>query len=208
MIFIEKVKKTMALWGSIIRIYASRDYRLIRPLRKTTCGFPLSTWTPSLFKPTVSTLFFPTSPFSFNICSYLCFSSHFLIILCCKIPLLQNKLHFFLIHVGFLSFTNTKAFFIYRLNMEYKALMPNYECLLFGKLSCSDPFKILMFYWLFSGFLSEYCTEYLGWSKYHKYKMQKYMLLTDLDDTLYPLSSGLSKACTKNIEGTAIFIIL
>lgn len=34
------------------------------------------------------------------------------------------------------------------------------------------------------------------------------MLLTDLDDTLYPLSSGLSKACTKNIEGTAIFFIL
>lgn len=28
------------------------------------------------------------------------------------------------------------------------------------------------------------------------------MFLTDLDDTLYPMSSGLNSACRKNIEGT------
>ncbi|KAH0973966.1 hypothetical protein GBA52_015865 [Prunus armeniaca] len=36
-------------------------------------------------------------------------------------------------------------------------------------------------------------------------QMPKYeCLLCDLDDTLYPSSSGMSKQCTKNIEGTAI----
>lgn len=66
-----------------------------------------------------------------------------------------------------------------------QAQMQKYECLLFGK-----PFSFIKFMCQFR-FLLDF------WPFFFK--------LADLDDTLYPLSSGIAKECRKNIEGTSIW---
>lgn len=62
---------------------------------------------------------------------------------------------------------------------------PKYECLLFGK----------ALYLLYVLLTREDCLVYL----FLKVLLPQF---ADVDDTLYPLSSGISAQCTKNIIGT------
>lgn len=58
----------------------------------------------------------------------------------------------------------------------------SYECLLFGNPSTQKLcFEKLIIEYILNGY---------------------FLLFSDLDDTLYPLSSGLATACRENIEGT------
>ena len=65
---------------------------------------------------------------------------------------------------------------------------PRYECLLFGK-KCCVMCDSITYRKIRSNYNNFFSCLYL------------YFFPIDLDDTLYPLSSGLSEACANNIIG-------
>lgn len=65
-----------------------------------------------------------------------------------------------------------------------QAQRPKYDCLLFGKPFTSGNFHVKIWITLETTILTT-CLN----------------LFADLDDTLYPLSTGVATACRNNIEG-------
>lgn len=65
---------------------------------------------------------------------------------------------------------------------------PKYDCLLFGKPFCSTHFA---------------CYSELPQGNDFNHMFE----LADLDDTLYPLSSGIATACLKNIKGKVPVVV-
>lgn len=84
-------------------------------------------------------------------------------------------------------------------NYLQAAHRPNYDCLLFGKLHMRSM------QWL-SKKPDHFCFVFSDTTLFHETNHQRgfswfLLSVSDLDDTLYPLSSGLAVACRKNIGG-------
>lgn len=95
-----------------------------------------------------------------------------------------------------------------KMDVAGKSSGAQYECLLFG----NDPNTMHMFNFIPKGisikhvfsilkFHFEFLMNCENESFNHFDDRFPNIFLTDLDDTLYPMSSGLNLACRKNIEG-------